>query len=434
MRIELIFPALRKRARPLGRTTVPPLGVATVAALTPPGIDVSLTDENVTRIDYDKDVDLVGISTVTLAAPHVYEIADAFRARGVPVVLGGVHATFCPAEAGEHADAVVRGEAEGAWPTLLEDFQAGRLQKVYQNAERPRLAGLPIPRRDLLASHAYLVGSTISTTRGCPFACSFCSVTTFFGRTYRSRPIDEVVAELDTLKGSRLLFIVDDNIVGNPRYARELFRALVPYGTKWIAQASINIADDAELLELAAASGCVALLIGLESVSPASLAGVHKRVNVPEEFGPAIARIRAHGIAVHGFFIFGFDEDDETVFERTVRFCQAAKLEGASFGVLVPFPGTPLARALDREDRIFNRDWTTYDDNVVFEPKGMSAAALERGTQWAWRDFYGLRSIWRRLGLAHPNLLALWLVNLYVRFFYVAARARRQTAVEASPG
>ena len=414
---------------------MPPLGIALVAALTPPGVDVSLTDENVTAVDLEKDVDLVGISVVTLAAPRAYEIADGFRARGVKVVLGGVHATLCPDEAGEHADAVVMGEAEGVWPTLVEDFMAGRLQRTYQNRERPSLAGLPIPRRDLLARNGYLFRGTLSTTRGCPFSCSFCSVTSFFGHTYRSRPLDEVLAEIDALADSRFLFFVDDNIVGNPRYARELFQALVPYRKKWIAQASINIANDEELLRLAAAGGCVGVLIGLESVSPASLAGVHKKINVPDEYGPAITRIRSHGIAVHGFFIFGFDDDDESVFERTVRFCQEARLESASFGVLMPLPGTFLYQSLDREKRILTKDWTRYDDNAVFEPTGMSTDALERGTQWAWQEFYSLPSIWKRLGTVHhPNVLALWVINLYIRYFYLSARTRRRASIQVGHG
>jgi radical SAM superfamily enzyme YgiQ (UPF0313 family) len=301
---------------------MPPLGIAQVAALTPPGIEVSVTDENVTPLNLEKEVDLVGITTMTMTAPRAYEIADCFRGRGVKVVLGGVHATFFPEEASQHADAVVMGEAEGLWPTVIEDVMANRLREIYQNREPPSLVGLPIPRRDLFAKGGYLFANTVSTTRGCPFSCAYCSVTSFFGRSYRSRPIGEVLAEIDTLENNRYVFFVDDNIVGNPRYAKELFGALVPLRRKWAAQASITIANDEELLALAAASGCVSVLIGFESVSPASLASVHKRINVPDEYGAAVKRIQSHGIAVHGFFIFGFDEDDEGVFERTVRFCQ----------------------------------------------------------------------------------------------------------------
>jgi radical SAM superfamily enzyme YgiQ (UPF0313 family) len=426
MKIELIFPALQKRARPLGRSTVPPLGLTLVAALTPPGIDVSLTDENVTPVDLDKDVDLVGISAVTLAAPRAYEIADAYRRRGIPVVLGGVHPTLCPDEAAEHADSIVIGEAEGTWPTLVEDFAAGRLRERYERSERPSLVGLPLPRRDLLAPNRYLFTGTVSTTRGCPFACSFCSVTAFFGHTYRSRPIDEVMAEIDTLKRNRFLFFTDDNIVASPRYAKELFRALVPCRKRWVGQASINIAKEEELLALAAASGCVGLMIGLESVTPASLAAVQKRVNVPDEYGPAIKKIQAHGIAVHGFFIFGFDADEETVFERTIRFCRTVRLNTANFGILMPFPGTSLYESLDAERRILTKDWRQYDDNLVFRPKGMSVDALERGTRWAWQAFYSLPSMWERLGATQRNVLALWAINLYMRWFFIRARNRRR--------
>jgi radical SAM superfamily enzyme YgiQ (UPF0313 family) len=365
---------------------------------------------------------------MAMTAPRAYEIADAFRARGVKVVLGGVHATFFPEEAGEHADVVVLGEAEGIWPSLIEDVMAGRLQKTYHRRDRPSLDGLPTPRRDLFVKSRYAFSNTISATRGCPYSCSYCSVTSFFGHTYRLRPVEEVVAEVDTLRDAKYLAFVDDNIAANPRYAKDLFRALIPYRKRWVAEASIGIAKDEELLRLAAASGCISVLIGFESVSPTALASVGKRVNVPEEYEPAIKRIQSYGIAVHGFFIFGLDGDDEGVFERTVRYCQEMRLETASFSALVPFPGTSIYQSLEREGRILTKDWARYDGSIVFEPKGMSADTLERGTRWAWREFYSLPSIWGRLGVLRPNVLPMWLVNLYIRFLYLTRHAGAQCA------
>jgi radical SAM superfamily enzyme YgiQ (UPF0313 family) len=386
-----------------------------LAALTAPEVEVSLTDENVTVIDFQKETDLVGITALTVTAQRAYEIADTFRARGVKVILGGIHPSVLPEEASQHADAVVIGEAEGIWPNLLEDFKANKLQRVYRQRERPSLVGLPIPKRDLFAEGAYFVRETISTTRGCPYSCSFCSVTSFFGHTYRCRPVEEILKEIETFNQRKRIAFVDDNIIGNPKFAKELFRALVPYKIKWGAQASVAIARDDELLKLVAASGCISLLIGFESLSPANLAAVGKRINVVDEYENVIRKIHSHGIAVHGFFIFGFDEDDENVFKRTVRFAQKMRLESAQFDCLVPYPGTALYESLDKAGRVVTKDWSQYGYNLVFEPKPMSPELLQKGHDWAWREFYSLPSIWRRVGVARRNLAVLWAINLYYR-------------------
>ena len=386
-----------------------------VAALTPPEVEVSLTDENVRAIDFQKDVDLVGITALTVTSQRAYDIADAFRARGVKVVLGGIHPSFLPEEAGKHADSVVIGEAEGIWPKLLDDFTANRLQKVYSQPERPGLAGLPLPRRDLFDQGAYYVSNTLQTTRGCPYCCSFCSVTSFFGRSYRCRPLEDVIKEIETLKDRKFLAFIDDNIAGNPRFAKELFRALVPYKMKWVAQASLAMAGDEELLRLAAASGCVDLLMGFESLSPGNLAAVGKRVNVVEEYEKVIRKVHSYGMAVHGFFILGLDEDREDVFKRTVRFAQRMRLESAQFDFLTPYPGTALRESLDKAGRIIPGDWSRYGYEVLFEPKLMSREMLLKGHSWAWREFYSIPSIWRRVGVARRNLAPLWALNLAYR-------------------
>jgi len=418
MKLGLIVPATPGRSQKQKKTLIPPLGLAMVAALTPPEVEVSLTDENITAIDFCKEVDLVAITALTVTAPRAYEIADAFRARGVKVVLGGVHPSMLPEEAGQHADAVVIGEAESIWPNLIEDFKANKLQKLYRQHERPSLVGLPIPRRDLFTKGAYYVANTVSTTRGCPYSCSFCSVTSFFGHTYRCRPIEEVLKEIEELGEKKFIAFVDDNIVGNPKFAKELFRALIPYKIKWIAQASVTIAKDDELLKLAAASGCIDLLIGFESLSPSNLRAVGKRINVVNEYENVIRKIHSYGIAIHGFFIFGFDEDDENVFQRTVRFAQRMRLETAQFDFLTPYPGTALGESLDKAGRIVTKDWSKYGYGLVFEPKPMSPEMLQKGHDWAWREFYSLPSIWRRVGVARHNLAALWAINLGWRSHY----------------
>ena len=342
------------------------------------------------------------------------------------VVLGGIHPSILPEEASQHADAVVIGEAEGIWPKLLEDFKADRLQKIYQQLKRPSLVNLPIPRRDLFAKGAYLVRNTISTTRGCPYSCSFCAVTSFFGHSYRCRPVEEILKEIETFKKRNFVAFVDDNIVGNPKFAKELFHALIPYKIKWASQASVTIAKDDELLKLAAASGCIDLLIGFESLSAANLASVGKKINVVDEYEKVIKKVHSHGISIHGFFIFGFDGDDENVFQRTVDFAQRMRLETAGFDFLTPYPGTAFCEALDKTGRIITKDWSQYGYNLVFEPKPMSRETLQKGHDWAWREFYSLPSIFRRIGVAHHHLATLWMANLYYHY-----RVRRRRMLQA---
>ncbi|GAG76628.1 unnamed protein product, partial [marine sediment metagenome] len=293
MKLELIVPTTQENFLNRKKAPGPHLGLAMVAALTPPEVEVSLTDENVTVIDFQKEIDLVGITAITITAKRAYEIADTFRAKGVKVVLGGSHPSALPKEASQHADAVVIGEAEGIWTNVIEDFKANKLQRIYSQRKQPSLLNLPIPRRDLFTNGAYYFRNTISTTRGCPNACSFCSVTSFFGRTYRCRPVEEILKEIETMNYKKLICFVDDNIAGKPKFAKELFRALVSYKLKWIAQASVTIARDDELLKLAAASGCMSLLIGFETLSQDNLVAMGKRVNVVDKYEMVIRKIHS---------------------------------------------------------------------------------------------------------------------------------------------
>ena len=418
MKLELIVPATQENIRRRKKGLIPPLGLAMVAAVTPPEVEVSLTDENVADIDFKKEIDLVGITTLTVTAPHAYEIAGKFRARGIKAILGGPHTSALPEEASQHADAVVIGEAEGIWPNLINDFKANKLQKVYRQHEQLNLVNLPVPRRDLFAKGAYYIPNTISTTRGCPYSCSFCSVTSFFGHTYRCRPVEEVLKEIETLNQREFIVFVDDNIAGNLKFAEELFRALIPYQIKWVSQASVSVAKNDELLKLAAASGCMDLFIGFETLTPANLATVGKKINIVDEYETVIKKIHSHGIAIHGFFILGLDEDDEEVFERTLHFAQKMRLESAQFAWPVPYPGTAFYESLDKTGRIITKDWSQYESNVVFEPKLISREMLQQRRDRVWRKFYSLPSIWRRVGIAHRNLRDLWAVNLYYRNFW----------------
>ena len=352
MKLELIQPVSQKvhhRLHEQKKSLAPPLSLAQIAALTPPEFEVSISDENISSVDLHKDVDLVGITTMTQTANRAYEIADSYRARGIKVVIGGIHASVLPEEASKHADSVVIGEAEGIWSTLIEDFKSNNLKSIYRQDKRPSLVNLPVPRRDLFDKAAYVVPQTTVTTRGCPYNCSFCSVTTFMGHTYRCRPIKEILKEIEAFDASKPILFLDDNITGNPKFAKELFRALIPYKINWISQCSVTIAKDDELLKLAAASGCMLMAIGFESITPTSLTSVGKKANWVDKYEADIRKIHSHGIGIHGFFIFGFDDEKEDVFYRTLRFAQKMKLESAQFSLLRPYPGTALYESLDKE-------------------------------------------------------------------------------------
>ena len=424
----LIAPSQKTGSRAL----FPPLALGVLAALTPDDWDISLVDEAVQPLDLEAilrrgRVDLAGITVMTPLAPRAYELADALRARGVPVVLGGIHPSALPREAARHADAVVVGEAEGVWRQVLADARKRRLGRFYQSRSRPSLEGLSIARRDLFRPGAYLTLATVQTSRGCPFSCDFCSVTRFFGRTYRCRPVADVVREIETL-GQKIIFFVDDNIFGAPGRARELFQRLIPLRLTWVGQSSINIARNPELLRLAARSGCRGLFVGLESLISDNLRDMGKSLlNRVTDYREAISRIQGHGIGVEGAFIFGFDKDDPGIFARTVEFAKRVRLAAAQFGILTPFPGTPLRDRLEREKRITVRDWGRHTiSNVVYKPARLSAEALQEGFEWAYRAFYSYSSILGRLlpqaprfGSALPFFLKL---NLHFREIAVAGR------------
>jgi radical SAM superfamily enzyme YgiQ (UPF0313 family) len=415
MRLELIQPAREANTVKSRKSLTPPINLGVIAALTPPDIEVAITDENITIVDLEKDVDLVGITTLTVTANRAYEIANSFRSRGVTVVLGGIHASLLPKEASQHADSVVIGEAEDIWANVIADFQAGNLKPTYKAETPPTLRNLPRVRRDLFDRSKYLGKNTVFTTRGCPFDCAFCSVTTYFGRSYRSRPVDEIIAEIKTLPQNELIFFMDDNIAGNPKFAKELFRALIPLKIRWLSQCSVTIVYDDELLDLAAQSGCIDLFLGIESISAASLAEVGKKINKVEEYEEVIRKIHDHGIAIHGFFIFGFDEDDEDVFDRTADFAIKNKIESAQFDLLTPYPGTKFYDKIVAEGRLLSTDWSKYGYELLFEPKKISAETLQRKQQELWRKFYSLPSIFKRIGVRRKHRVKLWFLNLYYR-------------------
>jgi radical SAM superfamily enzyme YgiQ (UPF0313 family) len=367
-----------------------------VAAAMPPYVETRIVDEDLEPIDFATDADVVGISFMTYNAPHAYEIADRFRREtGKPVILGGYHPTFMPEEAIEHADSVCIGEAEGAVPRMMEDIAAGRLERFYRS-EPCDLAGLPRPDWALVRKRDYAPVGFIEATRGCTHRCSFCSVTSFHHHRLRTRPVAEVVDELASL--GRYVVFMDDNIICDREYAKELFTTMVPLGKRWSSQCGIGIADDEELLRLASRSGCTGLFIGFESLDEAGLRSWNKHTNVGKDYLAVVRKLHEAGIAICAAFVFGGDHDTPDVFERTLEFLLESSVETVQTTRLTPFPGTALFAEMDRDGRIFDKDWSHYDFNhVVFEPAQMRRETLDAGVAWLSRQFHTRRRIAKRV-------------------------------------
>lgn len=413
MKVTLIEPAMIKNS---GFSEKPswqlqPLTLATLAGLTPPDVEVQAVDDRVEEIDYDEARDLVGISLKTFTARRGYEIAAEFRKRGVPVILGGHHPTLLPQEAARHADSVLIGEAEGVWPQVVADAQRRRLQPTYRQPETLPFANIRVDR-SVFAGKKYLPVAMVETTRGCPFACSFCSVTTFFGRGFRHRPPEEVVAEVAALK-QKFVFFVDDNIIADKEAAKALFRALIPLKIRWISQASLTMTKDLELMRLMRASGCAGVLVGIESINRANLKQIHKSWNtVGIGYDQALQIARDHGIAIVGSFILGMDDDTRESLDLTLEFAIRQRFFSVLFNLLTPYPSTDLYDQFLRDGRLTRPEWWldpqyTYG-SAVFEPKNITAHELEQGRLRLYREFYGPRSVLRRIWEPQANARDLW--------------------------
>ena len=424
MRIQLLSPAgeIHRNSTGIFKRSLryAPLTLTTLAAMVPEelGADVTIQDEGVQPLDLDFSADIVGITAITGTAQRAYNVADQLRACGHTVVLGGVHPTLMPEEAAQHADALVTGYAEQTWPQLLRDHAAGRLQPHYYAPTGRELRGVPIARRELLKKKGYATVNSIEATRGCPHQCDFCVVPTAWRGVYAHRPVEEVVAELRAFEGRHAIFI-DLSPVEDVNYAKALYRAMIPLRIRWLGLATTRLAEDAELLKLAAQSGCKGVLIGFESVDQTTLNGTRKHFHAAARYAEHVRRLHDHGIGIQGCFVFGFDDEDESVFERTVEFVDKTKIDLPRYAVATPFPGTPLYRRLEAEGRLLHRNWSLYDvEHVVFQPKGMSPERLQEGLKWSWQQSYNWTSFFRRLTGAPWSILPLWLsTNLGYRYF-----------------
>ena len=390
-----------------------PLALPTLAALTPSDVEVVLTDENVETIDFDEKVDLIGITGMTCVIPRSYEIADEYRRRGIPVIMGGIHVSMLPEEAIQHCDAVVVGEAEEIWAQVVRDAQKKNLQKFYRAPRFPDLSNSPIPRWDLLKNDKYCY-FTIQTGRGCPYDCEFCSVKVFNGREYRHKTIEQVVKEVEILLKldfRKLIFFSDDNLLAVPSYAEELCNELSRLTIKnWMCQASLNRLRDENLLQRMRQGGCRVVFVGIESVSQSSLHAMNKhQVNNVNEYKDIIHKVHNQGISIFGSFIFGSDNDTERIFEDTITFINENRIAFAMVNIMTLLPGTKLYERLKSEKRAEDFPWwKTNADWVCFQPKRMSRMVLEEGHERVLKEIYGYRNQYNRLQ-------ALWDKNIFTR-------------------
>ncbi|MBI5559876.1 MAG: B12-binding domain-containing radical SAM protein [Deltaproteobacteria bacterium] len=379
------------------------LAIPTLASLTPPEHEIRVFDENIEDIDYDWGADLAGISLRTMFSNRAYDISWRFRQKGVKTVLGGIHPSMRPEEALQHCDTVVIGEAEEVWQQVLLDAKNGALKRTYEAGRKIDLKAWPGPRRSVLSKNKYF-SDIVQTTKGCPFHCEFCSVYAYDGKSIRSKSIGQVIREIEGLAAGdakykkKSIFFADDNIISDRKFARELFPALKPYRLNWSCQASINIAQDDELLRLMKDSGCGAILIGFESVSEKNLSRMDKKVNLKLNYKDAIKKIQSYGILVHGSFILGYDFDTEPAFDELIDFIEETMLLMPLVNILTPFPGTKLFSRFDAEGRIIHKDWSKYDaKTVVFSPSCMTAGELQAGYRRVIKRVYSFDSILRKL-------------------------------------
>ena len=376
-----------------------PLTLPTLAALIPSDLPVELRciDEGIADADANLDADLVGMTVITGTAMRAYELARQFRARGVPVVLGGPHVTLMPDDAQPHADTIVVGYAEEEWPRLLRDFAAGEMKPRYTQRPGLTLDASPLPDRSVLPRWKYLTADVFETSRGCIHNCDFCVVPAAWGRKPYLKPIETTIADIKRRRARKAIFI-DLNIIADTDYAARLFEALIPLEIQWFGLATVLLAENGPLLKLAQRSGCRGLLMGLESISPRNLRGSRKGFNDPADYAGLVEKLHSHRIALQGCFVFGMDDDTPDVFMKTAEFAVAAKIDLPRFAIVTPFPGTSLFERLDREARILTRDWSQYDaQHVVFRPAQMTPQELLCGTERAWKHAYSWRSMARRL-------------------------------------
>ena len=394
MKITLIRPNMIKERQ---SDALEPLAFSILKGLTPKGIDIQLFDDRIEEVDFDEKTDLVALSVETFAAKRAYEISSIYRKKGIPVVMGGFHPSFMPDEILEHADSVVIGDAEGVWEKVLADVKKGNLAKKYKK-NLTSLEGINFSR-DLFSDKKYNKMIPIQYSRGCKFNCDFCSINAFYENRLLQRPINEVMSEIEEI-GAKYYFITDDNIFINKKKAKEFFRSLIPLKIKWVCQVSVDVTNDDELMELMSRSGCMAAIVGFESLDNQNLKLMNKNINIKNDYSLIVKKFQQYGIMIFGTFVFGYDFDTPEVFDKTLEFAIDSKMFIAQFNPLMPMPGTTLYQRLKEENRLIYDKWW-IDPNYkwghsMYKPKTMTPEELQEGSYRIRTKFNEYNSILRR--------------------------------------
>jgi len=407
MNILLIFPRIEH-----GMTTVreknswrriiagyPIITLPHLAAITPISHNVRIINENYEDINFNEEVDLIGITCYTMTAPRVYEIADEFRKRGKTVILGGYHPTAMPDEAKKHADCIIKGMAEKSWPKAIKDFENGKLKQIYERDHNFDYSKVPPLRRDLIKHNPFL--GAIQTTRGCSNRCEFCAISSFCGNIVKQRPVKDVVKEIKNMP-NKLFIFHDPHLTVHRKYAMNLFKEMIreKIHKGWVANGTADILGkvDKKFLNLARKAGCVEWFVGFESVSQEALNNVKKTHNKVDDFKRMIKRVHKYGMTIQGGIIFGFDEDTPDIFDTTINTLNDWELDVLELNILTPYPGTPLFNRLDKEGRILTRDWSKYNQvDVVFQPKNMTVEELYAGSKKVAKEFYSPLNLARNI-------------------------------------
>ena len=424
MKLTLIHPCIGRRInQPYIRSwQMEPLAPAVISALTPPEVQRVFYNDGLEPIPFDEPTDLVAMNVEAYTARRAYQIASEYRKRGVPVVMGGVHATLCPQDVAEYSEAVVMGEAELVWEKVLADAQRGTLKTFYRAEKRaPRLQAHP--DRSIFGGKNYLPLGLVETGRGCFFRCDFCSVQSAYQHSYTCHATQDVLDEIRKQRHS-LYFFVDDNLSADMDRAKELLRALIPLKIRWVSQCSINAVRDEEFVQLLAASGCYGILIGFESLNPDNLVAMKKGSNMAADaYQTGLANLRKYKIRIYATFIFGYDQDDESSFLTTFNFAMEQKFYLAAFNHLMPFPGTPLYKRLEQENRLLYEKWWldgSYRFNTIpFRPKQMTPEQLQEGCLAARQKFFTFQNVLKRsLDSVNSSPAQLWPVFFWINSLF----------------
>lgn len=398
MKVKMILPALTEAEspfwRPIKYSLFPPLGLATLAAYLSPDDEIDLQDQHIEKLNLDDEPDLVVIQVYITNAYRAYRIADHYRDKGAYVILGGLHVTALPDEAALHANSIFLGPAEESFPRFLKDFRNKTPQKIYRSSIRT-LQNMPVVRRDLIKRHKYLVPNSIVVTRGCPHHCDFCYKDAFYegGKSFYTQLVDDALAEIDRLPGRHLYFL-DDHLLGNKKFASELFEGM--RGMNRVFQGAATIASilDGNLIEKAAEAGLRSVFVGFETFSPENLKMSNKKQNLARDYSEAVKRLHSLGIMINGSFVFGLDHDNKDVFKRTVDWGVQNAITTSTFHILTPYPGTRLFSDMEQARRITSRNWDLYDTrHVVYRTTNLSTRELEEGYNWAYNEFYSWSNI-----------------------------------------